>query len=116
MPERVKYQHLYHEVSAVKVDNLINIGNIVESKFSERQSVKAVEAGISAPSLKDAAVVLRGNALSVANPAGAAVEVFTADGRRLASDCSGAASVSVPVSGSGAYIVRVGEKTFKIAF
>ena len=116
VPERVKYQHLYHEVSAVKGDDLINIGNIVESKFSERQVVQAMEAGISAPSLKDAAIVLRGNALAVANPAGAAVEVFTADGRRLASDFSGAASVSVPVSGSGAYIVRVGDKTFKIAF
>lgn len=116
VPERVKYQHLYHEVSAIKTDVQINYGDIVESRFSDRQVVQAMEAGISTPSMENAAVVLRGNALTVANPAGESVEVFAADGRRVAADHSAAASVNLNLSVPGTYIVRVGGKSIKIAF
>lgn len=59
-------------------------------------------------------VVVRGDAVVVSNPTNAEVKVYTIDGRAVAESngMNATSSFSLP---SGAYIVRVGGDTFKIA-
>ena len=59
---------------------------------------------------------LSSNALIVTAPAGNAVSVYTLDGRlvtTLQKGVSGSERFSLPLS-SGVYIVRIGQKTFKL--
>ena len=59
---------------------------------------------------------LSSNALIVTAPAGSAVSVYTLDGRlvtTLQKGVSGSERFSLPLS-SGVYIVRIGQKTFKL--
>ena len=73
IPERVRFQHLYHKVSAVKTDGTFSDGDLCESAFSDECLVEAAETGITAPT-------------TVGNKSG---KKYTIDGRRITRPISG---------------------------
>ena len=114
IPERVRFQHLYHKVSAVKTDAIFNLGEQRESRFSDECLVEAAETGITTPTTRKPFVMFNGTSLDIQNPAGETVEIYTADGRRIASDATAREHLTLPIALGGTYVVRIGTQSIKV--
>ena len=114
IPERVRFQHLYHKVSAVKTDAIFNLNEQRESRFSDECLVEAAETGITTPTTRKPFVMFNGTSLDIQNPAGENVEVYTADGRRIASDATAREHLTLPIALGGTYVVRIGTQSIKV--
>lgn len=62
----------------------------------------------------DVSVTVVGRNIRISNPSGCCVGVCSADGRRIACDCSGASTVNCDELSPGIYIVTVGTQVFKV--
>ena len=114
IPERVRFQHLYHKVSAVKTDGTFSDGDLCESAFSDECLVEAAETGITAPTTRKPFVMFSNGNLDIQNPAGDTVEVYTVDGRLIASDATAREHLTMPLALGGTYVVRIGTQSIKV--
>ncbi len=114
IPERVRFQHLYHKVSAIKSDSYFTYDDICESRFSDECLVEAAETGISTPTTRKPFVMFSNGNLDIQNPAGEKVEVYTVDGRLIASDATANEHLTMPVAMGGTYVVRIGKQSIKV--
>lgn len=121
IPDRNTGGMIYHKVSAARAQTEMNpwtgereVTRLVEGKFSPLTEVMETEFNslVSLPGLQASAVLDHGT-LKVLNPARAAVAVYGIDGR-LVARLGNASSLSAAVA-PGAYIVKVGNTTLKVA-
>lgn len=86
----------------------------VTSARSEMIEVKLKNATEQTEAMTGASAYASGNTIYVCNPEGAAVEVFGVNGQLVAADRSGQQNVQFGIEAKGIYIVKAGDKTFKI--
>ena len=115
LPNSLAGRDLYHKVSAVKVPNVPGVNvSYKESAFSPLEQVHVKASGITAASVGVATVQLQGGRLTVSNPEGAEVAVYSTDGRLVVSGSSAQTAVRLPAR--GVYLVKVGNRLTRIAY
>ncbi len=87
--------------------------NSIYGEASDYVTVKRESTGIAAVSIaSEATVSVNGNVLSVVNPAGDTIAVFSADGRNVYSAVAESATIALS---KGIYVVTAGGKSQKVA-
>lgn len=113
-------QDLYHRVNAERV--VESDGWSVKRKEGAWSELDYVGKGISVgidqaqASYATARVKVEGGHIVVANPQGAAVEVYTLEGKLVHADYSGHATVTTPVLPGATYVVKAGHQSVKVTF
>lgn len=89
-------QGYYSAALMGEVSNSVSVGNMSKADFS---------------ALADGKVYLCGGILHIENPEGLRCEVYTSDGRCVASTSSTECELELP---KGVYVVRIGDRTVKV--
>ena len=115
LPNSLAGRDLYHKVSAVKVPNVPGVTvSYKESAFSPLEQVHVKASGITAAQSAANGLQLQGSRLTVSNPDGAEVAVYSADGRLVASGSQAHTAVTLPAR--GVYLVKVAGRATRIAY
>lgn len=99
----------YDVIAALSNDEIY-----VESPKSERMYVNIATSVKDIQTSAKPSVRVYGNELYVGNPNAEDVEVFNINGMKVFADRSGKTDVKANISGSGIYIVKVGDKVTKV--
>ena len=115
LPAKVDGEEIYEKLYAEKF-------NPIENKPVYTKTIEQAlgYAGDVPSSIRDAAIANKlvsyaNGMINVNNINGAPVSIYTADGKQIYSNNSGAAKISIPVSQNGIYMVKVGNKSVKFS-
>ena len=115
LPNSLAGRDLYHKVSAVKVPNVPGVTvSYKESAFSPLEQVHVKASGITSAQSAANGLQLQGSRLTVSNPDGAEVAVYSADGRLVAFGSQAHTAVTLPAR--GVYLVKVAGRATRIAY
>lgn len=121
VPYRYNGGDIYQKVQSVRVkkaaQSTFESTEYLESKMSDyKLAVANVATGVASANIgyNSATVTLQGDNIVVNNPEGATVYVYSTTGAVVASDASGAATVSLAAPAHGTYVVKVGNRSVKL--
>ena len=114
-----------HKVNAVTFNGVDVTDDVVDGYYTTpeimRASVLSISyetspAAVASPKLNSLRVTASDGAVRVANiDVATDVAVYTVDGKLVGSEASALGSVSISVASGQMYVVKVGERTFKVA-